>query len=87
MTLFQRLFGRPDDGDTDREYQLRLIRDADAEVVRQHHLRDAETYLHQQRLDTQNDIDQQRRENDAYDDNRRRDSNHRDYDSRDRDRW
>lgn len=85
MSLFQRLFGRPeDDGDTDRDYQLRLIREADAHVVRQHHLRDAETYLHQQRCDAQDTIDQQRRDSDAYDD-RRRQYSYREYESLDRD--
>lgn len=86
MSLIQRLFGRPDDGDADRDYQLRRIREADAHAARQHQRQDAEVYLSQQRRDIQDAIDQQRRDDHTYDDRRYRDS-YRSDDSRDRDCW
>lgn len=84
MSLFQRLFGRPDDGDADSDYQLRLIREAYAHAAHQQQRQDAETSLLQQRRDLQDAIDQQRRDIDTYVDRRYYD-NCRGYDSRDRD--
>ena len=86
MSLFQRLFGRPDEGDADSDYQLRLIREADAHVARQQQRQDAETSLLHQQRDLQDAIDQQRRDIDTYDDRRHYD-NHRGYNNRDRDYW
>ena len=39
MSLFQRLFGRPDDGDADSDYELRLIREADAHAAHSNNAR------------------------------------------------
>ena len=86
MSLFQRLFGRPDEGDADSDYQLRLIREADAHVARQQQRQDAETSLLHQQRDLQDTIDQQRRDIDTYDDRRHYD-NRRGYNNRDRDYW
>ena len=86
MSLFQRLFGRPDEGDADSDYQLRLIREADAHVARQQQRQDAETSLLHQQRDLQDTIDQQRRDIDTYDARRHYD-NRRGYNNRDRDYW